>query len=190
MTVRSPVTAPAQPSIRDGFVNGFIAIVVVLFALDTLPCTPPSIRAGIEPLLNTTGLWQGTWTLFAPIPDRRNHRLHATIDFTDGQRKIWNSPDWRSQSPWRRFVGHRETEFLEKVWLEENSHVWPAFAQSLVRSEVETHGSERQPKQVVLSVEWGDIPPPIPGQWTPAAIPIPLDHQQEYFRLLYPEQSE
>ena len=187
-SARHSTTDP--PSVRRRVVNLFIAVVLVLFTLDTLPCTPRVVRSGIEPVLNATGLWQGTWSLFAPTPDRRNHRLQAKIDFADGEHEVWNSPDWRAQTPWRRFVRHREAEFLEKVWQDENTLVWPAFAQSLVRSEMAALGSERRPKQVTLTVYWGDIPPPVSGQWQPASAPVSLDHELDFFRLIYPDRSE
>lgn len=112
------------------------------------------------------------------------------MEFADGERHVWNSPDWHALTPWQRFEKHRETEFLEKVWQDENTRAWPAFAQSLVRSEMAAIGSERQPKQVILTVHWGDIPSPVDGRWLPASTPVPLDHEQDFFRLIYPDKSE
>lgn len=155
-----------------------------LFVLDMMPCTPTLVRRLMAPLLNVTGLWQGTWTLFAPIPDSRNHRLRAVIDFTDGSSRVWNSPDWRVQSPRQRFVGHRESEFIEKIWEDDNSAAWPAFAQDLVSRELLLMPSDAPPERVVLSIIWGDIPPPHGETWS--ATPVDYDQERVFFTLIYP----
>ena len=166
--------------------DGFIVIVLLLFALDTMPCTPEPVRRLMRPLLNATGLWQGTWSLFAPIPDSTNHRLRADIEFADGTHHVWNSPDWRSQTAWQRFVGHRESECLEKIWEEDNTVAWPAFAQSLVHRETSLVKSDQSPRQVVLSVRWGDISPPEGDRWS-AASPMAYDQERVFFTLVYPD---
>ena len=171
---------------RNWIVDGFIAIVLLVFAVDTMPCTPEPVRRLMRPLLSPTGLWQGTWSLFAPIPDSRNHRLRADIEFTDGSHHVWDSPDWRSQSAWQRFVGHRESECLEKIWEDDNTAAWPAFAELLVRRELALKQSTQAPRQVVLSVRWGDIPPP-EGDWWSATIPRAYDQERVFFTLIYAE---
>ncbi len=165
---------------RRRLVDGFITILLLVFALDMLPCTPDPVRQLMRPLLNTTGLWQGTWGLFAPIPDSRNHRLRADMSYADGTHRVWNSPDWRSQTVWQRFVRHRESEFLEKIPEAENSAAWTGFAQSLVRRE----SPDRLPERVELSIRWGDIPPP--GDiWPPTTDPAPFDQERMFFTLVY-----
>ena len=176
----------AQPSrLRRWIVDQFIVIILLVFALDTLPCTPEPVRNLMRPLLNTTGLWQGTWSLFAPIPDSRNHRLRADFFYADGSHRVWNSPDWRTQSPWQRFVGHRESEFLEKLAEDENTSAWPGFAQSLVKRE----SPKQQPERVELSIMWHEIPPP-GDAWPTTTDPVPFepasfDQERLFFTLVY-----
>lgn len=171
---------------RRVLVDVLIVIVVVVFALDMMPCTPAVIRRGLNPLLNVTGLWQGTWNLFAPVPDFRNHRIRADFFYVDGTHRVWTSPDPRSQSAWKRFVGHRESEFLEKVWEDENNTARPGFAQQLVEEQRQLHPDDGPLSRVELSVIWGDIPPPSEA-WRPVAKAIPLDQERVFFTLLYPE---
>ncbi|MFO1041888.1 MAG: hypothetical protein U0941_08895 [Planctomycetaceae bacterium] len=150
----------------------FAAVIVVVFALDTLPCTPGFVRNGLEPFLDGAGLWQGTWSLFAPIPDSRNHRLRADLHYADGTYEVWMSPDWRSQSSWKRFIGHRESEFLEKISDEVNQPAWSNFASSVARQEGLRLKSRQMPEKILLSVMWEDISPPKGDIWNPAAMPV------------------
>lgn len=153
-------------------IDVFAAVIVVVFALDTLPCTPGFVRHGMEPFFDSTGLWQGTWSLFAPIPDSRNHRLQADLHYVDGTHQIWVSPDWRSQSNWKRFIGHRETEFLEKISDEVNQSAWSDFAMSVARLEQSGLNSRQLPEKIILSFIWEDIPQPAGDTWNLAAIPM------------------
>jgi len=162
-------------------IDALAAVIVVVFALDTLPCTPGAVRNLIDPLIDTTGLWQGTWNLFAPIPDSRNHRLRADLFYPDGTHRVWNSPDWRSQSTWQRFVGHRETEFLEKISEDVNSSTWNDFVMSVARQESLRMTFPQKPVKIVLSVIWGDIPLPEADAWKSAARPVSLDQEREFY---------
>lgn len=177
---------PPLPRIFKPIVDAFIAIILVIFALDTLPCTPTVIRQCLKPLLNVTGLWQGTWSLFAPIPDSRNHRLRADFTFKDGSHHTWNSPDWQQQTARQRFVGHRDSELLEKIWLDENSAAWPAFTQSLAREELARMKIDSTLERVELSVLWGDISPPEGDTW-PIEPRQKLDQERLFFTLIFPE---
>src|SRR5437868_3132292 len=105
----SPRSLPKSTASKRMLADVFIVAVVLLFALDTMPCTPDVIRRGLDPLLDSTGLWQGPWNLFAPVPDFRNHRIRADFYFIDGTHRVLNSPDPRSQSARQRFVAHRES---------------------------------------------------------------------------------
>jgi hypothetical protein len=184
MTSPLPIRVDRSRAIRI-LLDAFIVALLVVFALDTLPCTPEPVRRAMEPLLDSSGLWQGTWSLFAPIPDARNHRLRADLYFVDGTHRVWNSPDWSSQSSWQRFVGHRHSEYFEKIWEDENSAAWPAFAQDLMRRERASMPSAPAPSQVALTVIWGDVAPPSADGWNRGH--GPLDNERTFFRLIYPE---
>lgn len=184
MTITTPTGR--QSSVWEWLVNGFVVALLVLFALDTLPCTPQLVRQRIQPLLNLTGLWQGQWTLFAPVPDSRNLRIRAEIKFADGTRRIWQSPDWRAQDPWRRFVGHRNSEFLEKIAEDDNSYAWSAFAEDLVRRERSQMHLPPEPDQVILSVLWTDIPAPTGERWPLPKHEAEPEQKRDFFTLVYP----
>lgn len=182
-----PEASPSNPPHRRRiWTDLFIAVVLVIFALDTMPVTPRWVRSALEPLLDATGLWQGSWNLFAPIPDSRNQRIRADFYYVDGTHTVWNSPEPQSQSAWQRFTRHRESEFLEKIWKDRNAAAWPAFAALLVRDERLRKSSDSRLSKVELSVIYGDIPPP-QEPWRPAATPAPLDHQQIFFTMIFPD---
>jgi len=166
---------------RRKIIDAFAGLIVAVFALDTLPCTPGAVRNLMEPLIDSTGLWQGTWNLFAPIPDSRNHRLRADLYYPNGTHHVWNSPEWRSHSTWQRFIGHRKTEFIEKISDEANRSAWHDFAMSVARQERLRMTLPQMPEKIVLSVIWGDISPPEGDVWKSAARPEPLDQEREFF---------
>ena len=62
-------------SAKRYFLNAFIALVVAVIAIDTLPQSPGAIRRGLTPVLTRLGVNQGYWDLFAPEPDRANTRI-------------------------------------------------------------------------------------------------------------------
>jgi hypothetical protein len=127
-------------------------------------------------------LWQGTWNLFAPIPDHQNHRLHADIVYDDTTVVEWNSPEWQSQTPWQRFTGHRESEFIENIWLDTNSVAWRDFARYL-----QQHAGlpDSIPDRVILSVNTGDVPDPGQTPWPSVTSRRPLDQKRVFFTLRY-----
>lgn len=166
---------------RRRIIDAFATVIVVLFALDTLPCTPDSVRGLMEPLMDSTGLWQGTWNLFAPNPDSRNHRLRADLYYPNGTHRVWSSPDWRSQSTWQRFIGHRETEFIEKISDEVNRSAWHDFAMFVARQESLRMKVPQMPITIELSVIWSDISPPEGAVWKPVARAEPLGQERVFF---------
>lgn len=180
------VSTSKQSYARRLVTDLFIAAVLAIFALDTMPVTPRWIRSALEPLLDATGLWQGSWSLFAPIPDSRNQRIRADFYYADGTHTVWNSPEPWSQSAWQRFTRHRESEFLERVWEVQNSAAWPGFAQSLLREERLRQSAESRLSKMELSVIYGDISPPT-EPWQPASSPVLLDQQQIFFTMIFPD---
>jgi len=135
--------------------DGLIGAAVVCCVLDALPCTPPAVRQWLIPVLGRAGLWQGPWTLFAPIPDSQNHRVRVTFEFDDRPAVVWWSPDWKHQSPGERFLSHRESEFLEKITADSQRIAWHGFVRALGRD----LGCDSA-RSIHMVVELRMIPPP------------------------------
>src|SRR5437868_8912602 len=116
-------------------VNAFIAAVVFIVAVDTLPQSPAAVRTAISPLLTRLGIRQGYWNLFAPVPDTVNTRLRAEITYRDGEKREWRGPDWSKVSGWQKWIGHRHVEWYDHVALQSGAPAWEPWCRYLARSE-------------------------------------------------------
>jgi hypothetical protein len=114
-------------------VNAFIATIVILVLLDTLPQASNALRTKINPLLVRLGINQGQWNLFAPVPDRVNTRLRAEITYQDGEKREWNGPDWGQVSAWEKWIKHRHVEWLDHI--APNQAAWESWCRFLALSE-------------------------------------------------------
>jgi len=121
-------------SLRRIFVNGFIAIVVAVIAIDTLPQSPGAVRRALTPVLTRLGLNQGYWDLFAPEPDRANTRLKAEITYRDGDKRTWHGPDWSTVSVWEKWAGHRRFEWYDHVVMQSAAPAWEPWCRHIVRT--------------------------------------------------------
>ena len=77
--------------------SALLALFIAVIALDACPAffrTLDRAKSAIDPLVDVTGLWHGSWQLFAPDVDKVNSRVSAEILFSDGTTVRWNSPDW------------------------------------------------------------------------------------------------
>lgn len=106
-------------------------------AIDALPTTSQfhrRLRERIDPVLDATGTWQGSWNLFAPSPDSVNERLFATVRYRDGSTREWSSPDWRAMSVFERFVSFRELEYYDDVAAGATPFLFSRLADHIVQS--------------------------------------------------------
>lgn len=139
-----------------------LAWLLVLF-VDAAPLVGDwhkQLRDDLDAYLDVTGLWQGSWTLFAPDPDKINVAVSAEIIFPDDERLIWQSPKWRELSAWQRFLKFREAEFVDNIRLNQNKGAWPTLADYLYNDAVHPRNPEIKPSKIVLTRHWVLIPPP------------------------------
>ena len=139
---------------------------LLLLFVDALPHTSllhQRLKSWVDPFLDVTGLWQGTWQLFAPEADKIDIRLTAEISYADGTTRLWESPDWRDMSGWQKFVHFREMEYYDAVRQDDNSPAWPSLADYLARTVPAASGPAIRPTKVVLSRRWSLVPPPEKG---------------------------
>jgi hypothetical protein len=115
-------------------VNTFIAVILMILAIDTLPQSPLGLRLALQPLIVRLGIAQGPWLLFGPDPDRTNIRLRAEILYRDGQRAEWVAPDWRQQSSWEMWTGHRRHEWVDTMVYQESAAAWEPWCRHLART--------------------------------------------------------
>ncbi len=114
--------------------NAFIALIVAVIALDTLPQSPGALRRNLTPILARLGINQGYWNLFAPDPDRANTRLKAEITYRDGEKRTWHGPHWSTVSIWEKWAGHRRFEWYDHIALQSGAPAWESWCRHLART--------------------------------------------------------
>ena len=107
----APPARPAWHRLRDIAIGAILLVVVI----EAMPGVPSQIRSYVDPWARAVGFDQDQWLMFAPTPDRQNHRIFVTIEYADGSRREWRPPEWRDQSRWERFVTHRQSKFAENI---------------------------------------------------------------------------
>jgi hypothetical protein len=123
------------PRLRLAAVNLLIALILGAILLEALPQSlnpSPPLCQLIQPVTKRVGLDQ-KWNVFAP-PDAINTRIRAEITYRDGETREWRTPDYRSLSPWKRFIGHRHCEWVDNSWGEDDRPIWPGWARYLARA--------------------------------------------------------
>lgn len=118
---------------RRYFLNAFIALIVAIIVIDTLPQSPGAVRRSLTPLLTRLGINQGYWDLFAPEPDRANTRIKAEITYRDGEKRTWNGPDWSTVSIWEKWAGHRRFEWYDHAVLRSAAPAWESWCRHIAR---------------------------------------------------------
>lgn len=138
---------------------------MIVWLVDALPCYTllhGKLKNRLDPLLDKTGLWQGDWQLFAPVPDHINTRLSVHIDYEDEPSVSWYQPDWSSMSGPQKSLWFRRMAFLDAIRLDRNSSAWKSFCCAIVRQV----GSENaDPRKVTLIVREQVIPAPDKFWW-------------------------
>lgn len=156
----APPVPPGRPALRIGILA--VAALILIDATPTTCALHASLKQGIDPLVNMTGLWQGSWQLFAPDVDKQNARVEAEVLFSDGARARWRSPDWPRLSGWQRFVLFRHQEYYDNIRLERNRALWPTLARHIARTLAPPEGNTRV-VQVKLLRRWANVPKLEPG---------------------------
>jgi len=123
------------PRLRLYVVNAFIAAIIVVVVIDTLPQSPPGVKNLVAPWLVRLGFRQDVWNLFAPEPDHVNTRLKAEITYRDGQRREWHGPEWSKIGPGEKWIRHRRVEWYDHVALQNNSAAWESWCRYLARTQ-------------------------------------------------------
>jgi hypothetical protein len=161
--------------IRLYAINTFIATIVALVVIDTLPQSPAALRLAVVPFLVRLGIDQGPWNLFAPTPDRVNTRLRAEITYRDGERRQWQGPEWRHVSPLQKWVGHRHREWFEHLALQAGIPAWESWCRHLARRQRPELDDADRDAEVRLIYQEAHIPPAENRPWPSIREPAEFD---------------
>jgi hypothetical protein len=127
--------AMLSPRLRLAAVNVLIVLILGAIFLEALPQRldpSPPLCLLIQPITRRMGLDQ-KWNMFSS-PDAKNTRIRAEITYRDGETREWRTPDYRKVSPWKRFLGHRRSEWVDNSWGEDDRPIWPGWARYLARA--------------------------------------------------------
>lgn len=140
------------------FANIIIVVFLCAIFIDAIPSTCKAhtrLKEAIDPALDATGLWQQTWQLFAPEPDRLNTRISAVITLIDGREIAWNSPDWSSMGVWEQFTTFRRAEYFDNLRLNSYKPAWEPFARYLAKTTAARE--ETSVQSVALTRHWVEV---------------------------------
>jgi hypothetical protein len=140
-----------------------------------LPQSPSALQIAIRPLVVRLGIHQGTWTLFAPDPDRVNTRLRAEITYRDGERREWNGPDWRQMSPLEKWIGHRRFEWFDHLASQNGAPAWEPWCRHLARTQRPELENADRGATVRLIYREANIPPAESRPWRSIREPVEFD---------------
>gem|GEM_PF-6554765 len=152
--------------LRRRCINGMAAILFALMVLQGMPLNINAASYAARWLCDWVGAGHYGWSMFAPDPDRQNHRISAEImDSDDHVLATWSMPRWPEHSSLVRFRQHRWNEYYDNVWMNHHSRCWPALAQHIVRTTKRSPGNEAAPKQVRLIAETKTLSIPSGSRW-------------------------
>ncbi len=157
-----PSTHRYTDTLKRRLTHVILGVWLVLLLVDTLPRTSlfhQRLKDLVDPILDVTGLWQGSWQLFAPEADKIDVRMTADIRYADGSTRTWDSPAWREMSGWRKFVRFRSMEYYDNVRGNENSAAWDSLADHLARTVPAAGGASIKATKVTLARRWSVVPP-------------------------------
>ncbi len=176
-----------NPVLRKAAINVFLLIWVPSVCLDALPTANKLhdwLKQALKPAQAGFGVLQEDWELFSPVPRKENIRVRAYLSCRDGSTFMWQSPEWRNMSAWKRFVTFREEEFVDSIRLDDNSAAWEGFSSYLAEQSKNSVCSSGVLK-IDLVREWANVPPPIPDTFVPFGAEIPIaEHYKFYTRSL------
>lgn len=185
-TAADQKTARGESQWKHALVNSFIALFLFLVLADGLPMRTTftkRLKAGLDPFLDASGIWQDNWKLFAPNVDKINTYLDARVYYSDGSKWTWTSTDWQSIGRLRMFFYVRLVKLWDLMRRDDHRAAWPALV-NWVLTEAPDRG-DAKPVRVELYRHWWDAPHPKKAEeeWSKhSEIPPPRDEFPEEYR--------
>jgi hypothetical protein len=155
--------------------NLFLATILLVVIIDTLPQAPPALHTAVKPLVELLAIHQGPWALFAPNPDKTNTRLLAEITYRDGEERIWHSLNWTNASAWDKWTKHRHLEWFDHVPNYKHARLYEAWSRHIAREARPDLASADQGAEVRIIVAQAEIPPASERPWKSFREPRPFD---------------
>jgi hypothetical protein len=146
----------------------FLGSLMLIDAVPQYTLLHGKLKEWTDPTLDVTGLWQGSWDLFAPTPNHVNVRIGAQLVWKDEPESTWFQPDRHEMSPWSKAINFRRMSYFDG--LSNGTHdlaLGPFCRYLLAEQERETGGKL---VSVTLFSERDEIPYPT-EEWRPVGSP-------------------
>lgn len=163
-----PQSEPTGLYFNRRLVYGVLIVLGSLMLLDAIPeytLLHRKLREGTDPVLDVTGLWQGSWELFAPTPDQVNVRIGAAVTWRDTEYTLWMQPDWHGMTPLGRVRHFRQMSYYDSLARSASDKAYAAFCQHL--ADELTANTDRTLTSITL-YEQRDVIPPSNQSWRAA----------------------
>lgn len=171
-------TPPDNPvSTKKQIVSAFILWHLFNLAIDGVPSTcmlQDNIQHSLARYVNLIGQWEGSLAFFAPSPDSLNLHLEAELEFTDGSKQHWRSPDWKKMTLAEKFLSCRAIKYYDNVRRDDRRDGWEPLAVWIAR---QYEGDGKKVRRIELSRHWVDLPPPESMSFNPL---VDLPHDKVY----------
>ncbi|MFN3189621.1 MAG: hypothetical protein ACE361_03775 [Aureliella sp.] len=148
-TIGSEPSYTGAPRAKDQFsslqrvlVRIFALSYMLVIAVDVAPTDGAlgwlanyGIKPTVETVTGYSGLWQRSWSMFAPDPEVANLWVSADLyDELDRNVGFWNSPYWGNESGWEKFRNFRAVNYYNRFCVSNSPGVGTDLASFLVRS--------------------------------------------------------
>lgn len=152
---------------RTAGVNLFIVIFLLTIFIDGVPTLNlfhKRLKEWTDPWHDVTGLWQGDWSVFAPVR-RSNFHVEVEIEYDDGQRVHWRSPDWGELNVWERLEKFRFMNYVGRIESSQYAKARPALIRYLANELAATSANKLRSARMtshryeIMPMEDGDYQP-------------------------------
>jgi hypothetical protein len=155
-------------------INALIAALLLLVVIDAMPGSPIALQLAIQPIVRRLGIQQGAWIMFTPNPDSINIRWRVEVTYRDGQTAEWQTPAWRSQPLWNRFIQHRRQEYCDMLVTQDAAPAWEDAARFFARELRPDWEHAEQGATVKITYQEAPVPPAADQPWTTWREPPPF----------------
>lgn len=164
----------------------FAGVVAILMVLDGSPVfseTQDRIKQAIDPVMDVSGLWQGSWRLFGPSVHKQNGYIVAEFALRDGSRVRWRSPDFERRTLTDKFVQGRLPKLYDNLRRDRYRAAWRPFAEWVTRrAELSA-----PPVNVSLTRAFAYVPAP---RFDGTPVSPPATHTHTFYRRTFtPKES-
>lgn len=177
------LTLAVPPGWKRLLLNLLIGLLLFAMLVQSIPGLDMLGGDVVEKVTQLTGTWQNHWSMFAPNPDRSNHRIELDITYQNGKEVVWNSPDWPKLSTMERFLTVRMVKWFDN--LPETEPARRSFARYIAEKNRVSPATEDRPRSVRIVVKSHRFENPTGSRWPNRHEPFVFDDQYVLPKIKY-----